>query len=492
MTELVKTNTFHLFLADWSGNNNHILSKFELTNKEITRMSDTDFIKNLNKSLDTQLSTLQRHAILIISRHSNDINMIKFVTMIGLLVEISSNDVFDYIDQILLVKNDSRIEELSGGNRVLNAIKLTVVLSAIVGKHIAVVYLNRGLEYKVKNSNTMVVISDMFAASQECTLPELPPSISYLKQTGLITEQQARFYQVMYATDKAAIGACSPIPKYIESMIFEGGPEPTVLESPERSEYIGALVPQSYMMYIGETEVSSATKELELIEKSRTHGTELELYEKIVNSMEPIKFEERVSKSKSQSKTIKITKPVTVYDVLESGYGSLKGLIHVYTTEIAVHGRLNPSPVTDTWNDIKFAAKNKIAYYKFLIDKGFITVERAHQDLESWFHHACLLFTLSCATIVVDVNLLIWIYKKLRKFSKANSKYQLTEIESERKTNDLIANRESKSQIKSLTAISHNEEKRRKDASEALLDLSKNTGGKTKRRKQRKNKTRKK
>lgn len=435
-TAMVSTKLMVEFMTLYNNRNDGILSSDEVFSKDdIEKLSDVDYLKGIAESTGGHaFSILEVQGLLNVNKHAQSEQMKRFIQIVGVTYghKVDTDEFLAYL-KLMLTRRAApgMVELMDGGNRG-KMLKLLISLASLYGWYLMVLFMSRSLEHRTQSSKTVSAIVDLMTTSN-CPLPELNPALSYLVDNNWISETEQRILIAAKMTDTALSGGCNPLQSKIEHILFEDD-ESGEYDEPMLQEMKSALVPVSFALTLGENEAVAANAVSTKVKSiSRNHKlSEFETYS-LIARLDEAEFYDKLKQyelAPESTQVVNVRKATTAFDVLNYAYGGIKGQVSEYMSDVRQFKLLNPIPMTDAWNEMKYTAKSKIMHYKHMVDKGMLTMETANDELWAWFAHASILFILTKSGICAGASLLLWIVKEINNWRKGKTKSLAIESES--------------------------------------------------------------
>jgi len=428
---MVKTKLMIEFMTLYNNNNGGILSSDGFFSKDdIDKLSDVEYLKGISESTGQGFSILGVQGLLNINNHSNSEKMKLFIQIISVMYghNVNADEFLAYLKLLMTRRAElGMVELLDGGVNSKKMLKFLIGIASLYGWYLMVVFMSRSLEHRTQSSKTVNAIMDLMTSSS-CPVPELNPTLSYLVDNNWISETEQRILIAAKMTDVALSGGCNPLQSTIEHILFEDDKS----EEPRFQEMKSALVPVSFGLTLGEGAENAVSTKVKSISSKHNLPT-LRMYELMATSFDEAEFYDKLKQyelAPESAQVLNIKKATTAFDVLNHAYGGIKGQVSEYWSDVTQFKLLNPIPMTDAWNEMKYTAKSKIMHYKHLVDKGMLTMETANDELWAWFAHASILFILTKSGICAGASLLLWIVKELNDWRKGKTQYLAIESES--------------------------------------------------------------
>ena len=306
--------------------------------------------------------------------------------------------------------------------------------------------MTRSLENRTEVSKTANAIVELMTTSS-CPVPELNPALAYLVDNRWVSPVEHSILNAAAMTHVALNGGCNPLQSRVEDLLFnEDSPDKL-----KQQEMMSALVPVSFDLTFSPSDESTANSVSTKVKSiSETHKLPpLKVYSLIANSFTMEDFDAKLKQYEMEPESkpvVNVKKITSAFDVLNYAYGGVKGQVTEYLSEVSKFKMLNPIPMTDAWNKMRYDAKHKIMTYKHLVDNGTLSMETAHDELWAWLKHASILFVLTKAGVCAGASLLLWMVKEMNDWRKG--KTGMSAIGSESKSRSRSRSR-SKSRSKS-------------------------------------------
>lgn len=416
---MVSTKLMVEFMTIYNNQNKGILSSDEIFSKrDITRLSDVEYLKGIAESVKHGFSILELKGLLHINDHSHSKPMKQFIQIVSVIYEdkIDTDEFLKYLKLLLTPHaKPGKIEYLNGGVNGKKMFEFLLRVAQLYGLYLMVTYMTRSLEHRTEVSRTANAIVELMTTSN-CPVPELSPALAYLVDNNWISESEQRILIAVKMTDQALSGGCNPLTTQIQRRLFNGD-----ASEPRTQEMMSALVPVSYELAVGPSDsvaANAVSKKVNYIRE--THSlSEFETYKLIIKFDEnefytQLKQYELASESNDESaQVVNIKKATSALDVLNYAYGGIKEQLTGYWSDVTQFKMLNPIPMTDAWKEMKYVAKKKMMDYKHMVDKGMLTMETANDEMWAWLKHASIIFVLTKAGVCAGVSLLIWMAKEI-------------------------------------------------------------------------------
>lgn len=432
---MVSTKLMIEFMTLYNNRNKGILSSDEVFSKrDITRLSDVEYLEGISESVKHGFSILELKGLLHINDHSHSKPMKQFIQIVSVIYEdkIDTDEFLKYLKLLFTPHAEpGKIEYLNGGVNGKKMLEFIFKVARLYGLYLMVTYMTRSLHHRTEVSRTANAIVELMTTSN-CPVPELSPALAYLVDNNWISESEQRILIAAKMTDLALSGGCNPLQSQIEHILFtDDAPEPM------RQEMMSALVPVSYELTVGPGDSLAANSVSTKVKSIReTHSlSEFETYGLIIKFDEnefyaQLKQYELVSESKDKyAQVVNIKKATSALDVLNYAYGGIKGQVTEYWSDVTQFKMLNPIPMTDAWKEMKYTAKKKMMDYKHLVDKGMLTMETANDEMWAWIKHASIIFVLTKAGICAGVSFLIWMGKEIHGWRRGETEHLALEYD---------------------------------------------------------------
>ena len=431
-TAMVSTKLMVEFMTLYNNRNDGILSSDEVVSKDdIEKLSDVEYLKGIAESTGGHaFSILEVQGLLNINKHAQSEQMKRFIQIVSVTYghKVDTDEFLAYL-KLMLTRRAApgMVELMDGGNRG-KILKLLISIASLYGWYLMVLFMSRSLEHRTQSSKTVNAIVDLMTTSN-CPLPELNPALSYLVDNNWISETEQRILIAAKMTDTALSGGCNPLQSKIEHILFEDD-ESIESDEPRFQEMKSALVPVSFALTIGEVEENAVSTKVKSISTNHKISA-FETYS-LIATLDETEFYAKLKQyelAPESTQVVNVRKATTAFDVLNYAYGGIKGQVSEYMSDVRQFKLLNPIPMTDAWNEMKYTAKSKIMHYKHMVDKGMLTMETANDELWAWFAHASILFVLTKSGICAGASLLLWIIKETNNWRKGKTKSLAIESE---------------------------------------------------------------
>lgn len=434
---MVSTKLMVEFMTLYNNRNGGILSSDGVFSKDdINKLSDIEYLKGISESTGGHVfSILELQGLMNINKHSKSEKMKRFIQIVSVTYghKVDTDEFLAYL-KLMLTRRAApgMVELLDGGDRG-KMLKLLIGLASLYGWYLMVLFMSRSLEHRTQSSKTVNAIMELMTTSS-CPVPELSPALSYLVDNNWISETEQRILIAAKMTDVALNGGCNPLQSKIEHILFEDD-ESVEYDEPGLQEMKSALVPVSFELTVGQSDdlvanaVSTKVKSI----KGKHSLSGFETYSLIANSFNEAEFDSKLKQyelAPESAQVINVKKATSAFDVLNYAYGGIKGQLSEYISDVRQFQLLNPIPMADAWNEMKYTAKHKIMHYKHMVDKGMLTMETANDELWAWFTHASILFVLTKSGICAGASLLLWMVKEMNNWRKGKTKSLAIESES--------------------------------------------------------------
>jgi hypothetical protein len=417
------------FMTLYNNRNGGILSSDGVFSKDdINKLSDVEYLKGISESTGGHaFSILEVQGLIHINKHAQSEQMKRFIQIVSVTYghKVDTDEFLKYLKLILTRRAaPGMVELLDGGDRG-KMLKLLIGLASLYGWYLMVLFMSRSLEHRTQSSKTVNAIMELMTTSN-CPVPELSPALSYLVDNNWISETEQRILIAAKMTDVALNGGCNPLQSKIEHIIFEDDYDDDVESiEPRFQEMKSALVPVSFELTVGQSDdltnaVSTKVKSI----KGKYSLSGFEAYSLMANSFTEAEFDSKLKQyelAPESAQVVNVKKATSALDVLSYAYGGIKGQLSEYISDVRQFQLLNPIPMADAWNEMKYTAKHKIMHYKHMVDKGMLTMETANDELWAWFTHASILFVMTKSGIFAGASLLLWMIKEINNWRKGKT-----------------------------------------------------------------------
>ena len=428
---MVSTKLMVEFMTIYNNRNKGILSSDEIFSKrDITRLSDVEYLEGIAESVKHGFSILELKGLLHINDHSNSKPMKQFIQIVSVIYEdeINTDKFLEYLKLLLTPHaKPGKIEYLNGGVNGKKLFEFLLRVAQLYGLYLMVTYMTRSLEHRTEVSRTVNAMAELMRTSN-CPVPELSPALAYLVDNNWISESEQRILIAAKMTDQALSGGCNPLQSQIQHILFAD-------DAPEHmtQEMMSALVPVSYELTVGPGDslvANSVSTKVKYI-RDKHSLSPFDAY-RLIAEFDEKEFYAQLKQyelAPEYNQVVNVKKATSALDVLNYAYGGIKGQVTEYWSDVTQFKMLNPIPMTDAWKEMKYIAKKKMMDYKHMVDKGMLTMETANDEMWAWLKHASIIFVLTKAGVCAGVSLLIWMAKEIHGWRRGETEHLALEYD---------------------------------------------------------------